>query len=173
MIKKILIAAVTIDGKITKDISETVNWTSKKDKEFFREQTKKAGVVIFGSKTYHAIGHPMPNRLNIIMTRAPQKYKKEHTPGLLEFTNQDPKSIIHHLENRGFTEVVIGGGSGVYTLFLKEKLIDEMYLTIAPKIFGKGIPLFSDIEIDEINAQLTEIAPLGKDEALLKYALYY
>ena len=38
---------------------------------------------------------------------------------------------------------MVGGGDLLHT-FLKEKLVDELFLTIAPTIIGEGIPLFKE-----------------------------
>lgn len=166
----ILIAAITLDGKIAKSAYHNVNWTSKTDKQFFRKKTRKAGAVIFGSNTYEAIGRPMPKCLNIIMTRQPHKYQSKTQEGLLEFTSDSPQAILSDLTKRGFKKAVIGGGSAIYSLFLKEKLIDEIYLTIAPKIFGKGVSLFQEIDVDESDWELIDISRLEKSEVLVKYS---
>ncbi len=58
----ILLMAMTLDGKIARTRSELVNWTGKKDKQYFVKVTRNAGVVIMGSKTFDTIGYPLPGR---------------------------------------------------------------------------------------------------------------
>jgi dihydrofolate reductase len=168
--KKILIAAITLDGKIAKNKKELVNWTSKQDKAFFRTQTQKAGVVVYGSTTFKTIQKPLKGRLNIVMTREPQKYKNKECTGLLEFTNKSPKKLVDNLIKKGYTSMIIGGGSAIYTLFLKENLVDELYLTIVPKIFGNGVPLFTNLTTTT-NLTLIKSSILGKGEVLNTYTL--
>lgn len=172
--KKILIAAVSVDGKIARTPFHNVDWTSKKDKNFFRREVRKAKVVIFGANTFKtmrkAAAAPMPDTLNIILTHSPKKFTHLETPGKLEFTNTPPEKLLTSLQKRGFKSVVIGGGSEIYTLFLKKKLVDTIYLTIAPIIFGKGIDLFNS-ETPETKLRLIETTPLSKNEILLKYKL--
>jgi dihydrofolate reductase len=169
--KKILIAAITLDGKIAQHKRHNVNWTSRLDKQFFRAETKKAGVVVFGANTYKAIGGPMPDSLNIVMTREPKKFASQQQPNHLEFTSDSPRGILDNLRTRGYTKVIIGGGAVIYSLFLQAGLIDEIYLTIAPKIFGRGINLFKDVKIKDIDLELMEVGRLGKGEILLKYKI--
>ncbi len=38
--------------------------------------------------------------------------------------------------------------------FLKEKLIDELILTVSPVILGRGIPLFKQLD-DQVECTLT------------------
>ena len=44
---------------------------------------------------------------------------------------------------------IVGGGDILHT-FLKEKLVDELIVTVAPTIIGEGIPLFKpdDYKLD-------------------------
>ena len=65
----ILVMAMTLDGKIARDSLEPVDWTGKADKQYFVQVTRKAGVVIMGSRTFDTIGKPLPGRKNIVMTR--------------------------------------------------------------------------------------------------------
>ena len=166
---KILIAAVTLDGKIAKDGQHNNNWTSKEDKRFFRQQVQKTGAVIFGAGTYQAMGRAMPGVLNIIITRQPSKYQDQ--PDKVEFTNQPPKIILDKLVKRGYTQVIIAGGQAIYSLFLQAGLVDEIYLTIAPKIFGRGLNLFKELGDLDLNFKLLTVSPLGPGEVLVKYKL--
>ena len=61
-----LLMALTLDGKIAKDPDHYPDWTGKEDKKLFAEISKKAGVVIMGSKTFDTFGKPLPNRKNVI-----------------------------------------------------------------------------------------------------------
>lgn len=47
--------------------------------------------------------------------------------------------MLKDLENRGFSEVAVCGGASIYTLFLEHNFVSEIYLTIEPILFGKGL----------------------------------
>lgn len=164
-----LIAAITIDGKIARHGNHPVDWTSPEDKRFFKEETTKAGVVIVGSRTYQALPKPLQNRLMVVVTRSPHRYREHETPNVVEFKNTPPRAILEELENRGFERAIVGGGAEIYALFLRERLVDELYLTIAPRIFGKGVHIFGETELEHPPLQLIDIRPLGEGEVLVKY----
>jgi len=166
--KVILLMAVTADGKIAKNSSHPATWTSKADKKIFVEETKKAGVIIMGQATYDTIGRPLPGRLNLVMNPEPDIVK--NIPGSLEFTNTQPKELIVELEKRGFTSVIIGGGATINGLFLRENLIDEIWLTIEPKLFGDGLALFKNVDVD-VNLELLEVKNLDKNVLQLRYRI--
>ena len=131
-----IIAALTIDGFIAKDPAHAAfSWTSAEDKKRFVELTKQAGVVVFGRTTYETIGRPLKDRLNII-------YSKTRTFEGTETTSKEPQELLNDLSARGFKSVAICGGSHIYTLFIKAKVVNKIFLTIDPVIFGSGIKFF-------------------------------
>lgn len=170
--KTILIAAITLDGKIAKEAGHNNNWTSKTDKEFFRSEVKKAGAVVFGAGTYQTMGRrAMPGALNIIITRTPARYQKHSITGRLEFTADSPQTIIDKLENKGIRCLIIAGGQSIYSLFLQAGLAQEIYLTLAPKIFGRGLNLFKEIGDLDLTLELLSVHRLDAGEVLLKYKM--
>src|SRR3989344_2927331 len=156
-----LIAAVTADGFIARNSSHLASWTSKEDKQFFIQKTKEAGVVVMGLNTYKTMGKPLPGRHNIVY--APLGTALE----VVEITQDDPKTLLSKLEQKGFKEVAICGGATIYTMFMEAGLIDTLYLTIEPVIFGSGIHLFNK-ELD-VKLQLQSMQKLNEQTVLLEY----
>ncbi len=140
----ILLMATTVDGKIARNDSQFVDWSGSADKAYFVKVTRQAGVVVMGSKTYDTIGKPLPGRLNVVMTR--DKGRKSDDDNLV-FTDQGPEEILKELEEGGFSTVVLIGGAIVNSLFADRGLITHLHLTIVPRVFGKGLPLFHN-ELD-------------------------
>ncbi len=164
--KVILLMAITLDGKIAKHATQLADWTSKADKKIFVEETKKAGVIIMGKTTYDTIGRSLPGRLNVIMELNADSSK--NIPDSLEFTETPPKKLIQQLVNRGFNNIILGGGSTINGLFLKENLVDEIWLTIEPKIFGEGLSLFKGADVN-LNLELIEVKHLADNVIHVRY----
>lgn len=163
-IKTILLMAQTLDGKIAKHSDHFPDWTGKADKRLFVEITKSAGVLIMGSKTFDTIGKPLVGRKNIVMTRDPRRVS--HWENLV-YTDLEPHKLLIALEEEGYHEVVIAGGTRINTIFMRAGLIDEMIVTITPMIFGTGISLFeSGIEA---KLDLKSFRPLGETRVCLHY----
>jgi dihydrofolate reductase len=134
-----IIAAQTTDGFIAKDENHAASWTSKEDKKRFVELTKKARVIVMGSKTANTLPSPLKDRLNIVYSRNPD-LKREG----FEYTQKSPQDLIEELSVRGYTDVAVCGGTSIYTLFVKSGLVSKLYVTIEPISFGSGIPLFDE-----------------------------
>ena len=160
--------AITLDGKIAKHTTQLADWTSKADKKIFVAETKKAGVIIMGKTTYDTIGRPLPGRLNVVMDLEPKTSK--NIPGSLEFTNTPSKELIKELKDRGFKNVILGGGATINGLFLKENLIDEIWLTVEPKIFGEGLSLFKRADVD-LGLELIEVKRLDNNVIHVRYKI--
>ncbi|MFA6410401.1 MAG: dihydrofolate reductase family protein, partial [Candidatus Buchananbacteria bacterium] len=153
--KLILMMAMTADGIIAKNSSQNADWTSKADKKAFIAETKKHGAIIMGQTTYEAIGKALPGRLNLILTLTPQNYQAKVQPGLLEFIKGTPKEIVKYLEQKGFASAILGGGAKTNGMFLNAGLVDEILITVEPKIFGSGLNFTEGFDLD-LNLELLE-----------------
>ena len=63
--KIILMAAVTLDGKIARNEAHFVDWSSHEDKKLFYATSKRARVLILGNNTFKTFPHlagPPPHR---------------------------------------------------------------------------------------------------------------
>lgn len=164
-IKCFIIAAMTADGYIAKDTQHgSFNWNSKADKARFRDLTKKAGVIVTGASTFKTFNGPLKDRINIVYSRS-QSFEG------VEMTKDEPSELLRKLESRGFKEVAICGGEAIYTMFMKAKVVDTLYLTIEPKLFGKGIRLFNDDMLFDL--KLVSAQESGEGALLLEYAVNY
>lgn len=169
--KIIAIAVQTLDGFIARDNNiGPVDWNSREDRQLFARETKRAGVVVMGIHTFETLKHPLNDRLNIILTSRAHLYLS--TPGVLEFKSISPETLVSELALRHFSTVFIAGGARTYTEFLKAKLIDELWLTIEPVIFGKGIAIFTET-VYGTKSSLITVHQLNKDTLQLHYRLSY
>lgn len=163
----LLLAAISVDGRIAKAADQLADWTSKEDKRFFVSKTKEAGVLIMGRKTYETIGRPLPNRLNVIMTR--EADESMNVPGELEYTSKSPRELVEDLKDRGYESVVIGGGASVYSTFLREGLVTDVFLTVESLLFGSGVPIIDGV--DQIQLDLQSVEQIGPQSILLHYKI--
>jgi len=166
MIKTFIIVAQTADGFIAKNSGHEATWTSKEDKKRFVAITKRAGVMIMGLNTFNTFPSPLPGRLHIVYS-PDENAGDNNIPGVVEYTKDAPADLIKKLEERGFTEVAICGGTTIYTMFMKSGLVETIYLTIEPKLFGKGMGIFNE-DLD-IKLELVESSVMEGGTMLLEY----
>ena len=156
-----IIAAITADGFIAKNSDHLASWTSKEDKKFFVEKTKEAGVVIMGLNTYKTIGKPLPDRLNIVYS------KTEKDLAGVEVTEEAPAKLLNNLAERGYKEAAITGGAQIYTMFMEAGLVDKVYLTVEPILFGSGMSLFTTYL--DVKLRLQSTRKLNDSTVALEY----
>lgn len=167
----LLLAAITLDGKIARDASQFTNWSSREDKRLFQRTSKEAGVVIVGRATFETFPGPLPGRLNMVMTRDAAAASARHgqVEGV-EFTDERPAVVLARLEALGYSTAVLGGGAQIYRAFLEAGLVDELWLTVEPLAFGAGISLFGDARVDlDQRFTLVEVERLGEQSVHLRY----
>jgi len=159
--KIVLMIAQTVDGIIGRDSNHLVDWSSKADKQSFVSETKKHGVVIMGRTTYDTIGRPLPDRLNLILTSTPEKYRQAEIPDLLEYRSGSPPEIVQYLESQGKDSAVLAGGARTNAQFLSAGLVDELLISIEPLLFGQGLT-FAQGQDQDIALELIESKQLDK-----------
>lgn len=85
-------------------------------------------------------------------------------------------SLLIKAANQQISSILVEGGSLVFTSFLKRKLVDKMYIAIAPKILGAGVHAFRELGIDNldhaINLTNIEYQRKGEDIWVVGYPLW-
>ena len=166
--KTILYMGISANGYIAKENGNS-EFTSKEDLQGFYEHSKSAGNIIMGKNTYleaSKYGYfPFPDALNVVVSNQDIENKWEDK---VLITKESPKKILEILSTKNFKEAFLAGGGRLNSSFLKEKLIDEIYLDVEPLIFGKGIKVFADADFG-FDLELMEVKKLNKDSVQLHY----
>jgi dihydrofolate reductase len=164
----ILVFVSTLDGKITRWGDPKVSsWTSEEDKKYFRKTFNEAPVIVMGSNTFRAekLGSEK-DHLIVVMTRHPSIYKDKEVRGRLEFSDESPAQLAARFEEANLERMVVVGGAHIATSFLNAGLIDEIWLTIEPKIFGKGGNFVIEQELD-LELQLLSYEQVNPEGTLI------
>ena len=171
--KTILIFVSTLDGKVTKWGNPHVKlWSSHQDQDYYKQIWNESKLIVMGSNTFNAEPlNPSSNHQLIIMTRNPDKYKNLEILGQIEFTKESPVELTARFKSKSYEQMLVVGGPHVATSFLKEQLIDELWLTFEPKIFGTGGNFVTDEKLD-INLRLIHCEKVNEQGTLIiKYAV--
>ncbi|KKR77814.1 MAG: Bifunctional deaminase-reductase domain protein [Candidatus Curtissbacteria bacterium GW2011_GWD1_40_8] len=160
--------AITANGYIAKEDGNT-SFVSDASWNSWDKLSRGAGNLITGRKTFKidlADGNfPYLDRFNVVMTS--QKIENKWGNKVI-FTDISPKEVLEVLAKKGFKTAFIGGGGELNASFMKESLVDEIYLDIEPVIFGKGIKLFAESDL-ETRLELLETKMLSKNLIQLHY----
>ncbi len=72
-----------------------------------------------------------------------------HNIILLKFEKNNLKELLQKLMKLGINSILLEGGAGIYTSFIKANLVDKIQLFVAPKIIGdQGISWLGNLPID-------------------------
>lgn len=167
---KITLAMVlSVDGKSTKWDLPDQSWASAEDKNHLIKTISENNLILMGGNTYSiAKNHikPKEGKLRIVLTRNPSKYSENQVPGQLEFTNEPIDELLRRLKETGYEKMLLLSGEKLNYEFLSKNLVDEIVLTIEPKIFGTGKSLASGGGLD-INLELINYEKLNDSGTLL------
>lgn len=166
----ILTMAISANGIIaTKSGSEDFlshdNWLQ------FVKLAKKVGCFMWGRKTYDAVSKWEGNYLRelegvkkIILSQSEMELQE----GFI--LKHSPQEALEYLEEEGFQETIITGGSTVNSEFAKRGLIDEVRLDVNPSILGEGIPVFASADF-EMKLKLVDTEKVGDNIVELRYTV--
>lgn len=156
----VLVMVSSVNGKITQGLdSDVTHWTSPEDASLFASLKEKYNLIVMGSKTYQAIRSKIQlkkDTLRVVLTTHPEQFAADKIEGQLEFTDESPSKLIERLELAGYTDMLLTGGSEINSLFIENGLVNELHITIEPKLFGTGknllseSDLYTDMELMEI-----------------------
>ena len=147
--KVIIYIAASLDGYIaTKE--ESLDWLFQVEGEGdngYSAFYETVDAVLMGKKTYDWI-------LNQGLPEFPYKGKETYVfsrtaAGSTEdvtFISDGITSLIADLKKQSGKNIWLVGGGELIALFIKEQLVDELIVTIAPAVIGNGIPLFKEGE---------------------------
>lgn len=146
---------MSIDGIVALDTSKDIRqYSSREDHDFFISSVHACDAAIMGS---HSLNEELMLPKYVLTSRA------EQMPCLADTTYLcgAPRSIYDHLRGLGYKKVALLGGPTVNNQFLKENLVDELFLTVEPIMLGNGLHL-NPSESLELKWQLAEVRRLNE-----------
>lgn len=166
--KTIIYMATSLNGYIARLDDETdfvseVEW----EKGFF-PAIEKAGSLVVGRKTYGMLRKDgnfdsMPADTIVI---AVSKSELDVLDG--HHLVSSPQEACSLVEKNGCKECFVAGGAQLNSAFLKEGLVDEIYIDVEAVLIAKGINFISG-DLDDIALSLKNIKKLSDDLIQLHY----
>ena len=157
--KVIVYIATSLDGYIaTEDVS--LDWLFKVEGEGdngYSEFYDTIDTIVLGRRTYDWImnheneNFPYENKKCYVFTKSLHEANNN-----IEYVNGNIVEFIDILKGVEGKNIWIVGGGDLISYFVKENLVDEFIITIAPTIIGEGIPLFNK-RTTEIELELKSI----------------
>jgi dihydrofolate reductase len=172
-------AIYAIDSKNGLSKEGMIPWKSKKDIKFFMNKTK-THVVIMGKKTYFSLSEehrPLKNRLNIVLTSAPELYTFENVKTCenvknsnnVIFTNNDK---IHELileDRERYSRAYPSLSRDFKIFFIGGKTVYEKFIPLCDKVLVTQIKgdYACDLFIDYDYSNEFKAAVLEEDDELV------
>lgn len=138
-----LIVARSKNNVIGKD--GKIPWKIKGEQKQFKELTTN-NIVIMGRKSYEEIGHPLPNRFNIVVSST-VNYEAENLITV--------RTLKEALEYTNGKDIYVAGGYGIF----KEAIpyVDKMYITEVDMEVENGDVFFPEFNEEEFDIESGEI----------------
>ncbi|PJC66849.1 MAG: hypothetical protein CO016_04260 [Candidatus Yonathbacteria bacterium CG_4_8_14_3_um_filter_46_25] len=129
--------AASIDGQISLFEKTLPRWTSKEDWRFIQSSLSRIDAVVVGRNTYVAATKRLRKRNTFVLSSRPKMFTRRGNVTFVNPVNVDLASMLAKYK----TVAVLGGGA-VYRFMLESGLLDEIFVTVEPLIFGRGKEMF-------------------------------
>jgi len=141
-----LYMAMTANGMIARRDDRT-GW-SREEWKSYHDKVQEVGNIVIGRRTFEIMKNlrefdRIGNPFTVVVTS-----ENLESRGNFAFV-KSPKEALNLLESKGFPESLVAGGSMLNSSFIREGLIDEIFIDIEPKLFGKGITLFAKWDFEK------------------------
>ena len=123
-------------------VNNSLPWNLKTDLEHFKNYTSNK-IIIMGRKTYESIGRPLPNRINLIVSKT---IKEINGAELFKSTEEAINKAKELCINKNLDEIIIIGGGYLFrdTLSITNRLVlTKVDCNIEGDVF------YPDIDLDE------------------------
>jgi dihydrofolate reductase len=147
-----IIVAVAKGGAIGKE--GKMPWKIPGEQRQFKDLTT-GHVVIMGRTSYEEIGHPLPERTNIVVSKT-KVFSGENLYTV--------KSLQEAIERAGQEEIFIAGGAEIFQEALP--LADKIYMTYVDMEVPDADRFFPDFPEEEYNRE--EIEKVGGETSYLR-----
>jgi dihydrofolate reductase len=147
MRKLILYIASSLDGYIAgpgDDLSFLNPMHVEGEDYGYGEFIEGIDTVIVGRRTYdwvinQGVEFPHKDKACYIITR-----QEKPAEGNLNFYNGDLRALVTRLKSENGKNIFCDGGAQVVNYLLKEKLFDELIISVVPVLLGDGVRLFQE-----------------------------
>ena len=152
-----VIVAHDLNGIIGKD--GKIPWNIRGEQKQFKQLTTN-NIIIMGRKTYEDIGHPLPNRENIVISKTLIDNRVKHYSSL-------KKAISICLATSDKDIYIIGGGRLYREVQEKGIPIDNYYITVINMEVKDGDTKFPNFDKSMYDVEITE-----KNDKFTRYRYY-
>lgn len=124
---------MTLDAVIARNDDEDVSaWTSLEDQQSFHNLLKNYDAVVTGRASFFGKAADVPY---YILTKTPSYTTDDKN---IKYLNGDVDHIMDILAQDGVKHIALLGGPKTNHQFLERDLVDDIYITIEPILFGQG-----------------------------------
>lgn len=162
---------MSIDGYIA-DENGGIDWLPMpEDNEDwgYHDFISNIGYTFMGNSTFQQVrtfgNFPYSELTNYVISRTKQEAKDYP----VEFVCENIPDFVRELKSKAEKDIWCIGGAKVNSMFLENNLLDELYLTIIPKVLGAGRPLFEG-QKNWTEFNLDRFEDLGQGIIALRYS---
>jgi dihydrofolate reductase len=138
------------DGKIPWHLPEDFRW--------FRQKTM-GNIIVMGRKTFESLGHALPSRTNLVLTRHPQSLIRNHPEIFGQYHEWRGGKHLKRPYQFHFSKLGEKTETEIFIFNSLEKLIptefpNDIYICGGAQIYEEALPRCSDLYLTLVNREV-------------------
>lgn len=147
---------------------DSVSW-SNAAWESYLAACREFGCLIIGRRSFETIPEEeLESIKRLCLVVVSNTLNSAAVPPWVSNVSRTPREALTFLESRGFSRVLIGGGTTLNTAFMAGGLVDEITIDLEPVVYAEGKPLFAGLPRD-CSLSLIEARRIGEGSLQISY----
>jgi dihydrofolate reductase len=133
-----------------------IPWHLPEDFKWFKQMTA-GNVVVMGRKTFESLGKPLPERINVVLTRHPKKVRTTHPEVFGAFTLGTRASSLKKEFQLNFSKLGTTTQIRLQRNLLKldpEEYATDVFICGGAQIYEQALPLCSDLFLTRVKRKV-------------------
>lgn len=129
-----------------------IPWHLPEDFRWFRKMTT-GNVVVMGRKTFESLGKPLPERINVVLTRHPVLVRKQHPELFGDFTLGTRARSLRKSYQLGFSKLGTRTEIRLQRNLMKldpEEYSTDVFICGGAQIYEQALPMCSDLFLTRV-----------------------
>jgi dihydrofolate reductase len=135
-----------------------IPWHLPDDFQWFRKMTM-GNLIVMGRKTFEGLGHPLPNRKNLILTRHPQRLIKQHPEIFGQYHEWRGGQHLKRAHQFRFTKLGEIQETEIFVFNSLDRLNpdefpNDIFICGGAEIYARALPRCSDLYLTLVNREI-------------------
>lgn len=142
------VVGTSLNGKITGPSGGFEEYSSGEDKKWLQQVIEDSDVLLMGRKTFELHAQKTKKPMIILSKKVQGISLRQDTEQMVHWFNDRPEDLYQLCDLLQYKTITLLGGAQVYSWAIENQVLTDIYVTIEPVLFSKGLNMVNSENID-------------------------